>query len=230
MVTELFTDWQLDPIKRRSLLTKEITRFPHVMAGVQAHLHNNRFPGKIYADIKGAPMLFHVLNKVSLVSAISTTCIITTDILDYVPEGVAVHVSSKPKAKDVLLEYYTAAEHFKPDYIVRVTSDCPALDPFLMEYVVQKAVEHKADYCSNVLKPTFPDGQDIEVMSANLLKFMYDVVRDRGGREHVTMAFRKNTQWQETFKTVSVINQTDYSKIKMSVDTVEDLKEIELYV
>ena len=145
-----------------------------------------------------------------------------------VPDGTEVFIHRKALDKDVLALYYHCVRRYRPDYVVRITSDCPVLDPFLVEYVVSKAVEHKADYCSNVLYPlTFPDGQDVEVMSYNLVEFLHDAVKDKSQREHVTLAFRENTIWQNSFKTVDIRNTTNYSGIKMSVDYPKDIKAIE---
>ena len=225
MLTTLFLDWKLDPKQRKPLYTGGLDKDPNVLAAIQARKGSTRFPNKIYAQLNGAPLLFHTINKVSLVSHISTTLVVTPEPLD-LPEDTPIYIHHKED--DVLGRYYCAALRYKPDYIVRITSDCPVLDPFLIEYVVYQAVHNKADYCSNVLYPlSFPDGQDIEVMSFDLLEFLNNTVKSKRGREHVTIDFREKKIWHQSFKTISIRNAKDLSDIKMSIDTPDDLARLE---
>lgn len=237
MKKEILVNWKLPLSDRTRLLTNthisdlsdkySKTCLPKVLGIIQARTTSSRLPNKIYRQINGAPLLYHVINKVSLSSYISEVIVATTeDDLD-IPEGIKKYVYPG-KTDDVLGRYFYCALFYEPDYIVRVTSDCPAIDPLLLEYMVYLAIINKSDYCSNVLYPlTFPDGQDIEVLSIKLLRFLHNNVFSEYNREHVTMAFRENNKWHNDFNTISIKNLTDYSKIKCSVDTEEDMKNLE---
>lgn len=228
MLTEYYTDWKLNPKERKPLYHGSLSGEYNVLAGIQAWRRSTRFPNKIFAQLSGAPLLWHTINKVKLASYISTTLVVTPENDLDLPDDVPVFVYEKAKNKDVLDLYYQAYRRYKPDYIVRVTSDCPVLDPMLVEYIVYQAVKNKADYCSNVLFPlSFPDGQDVEVMSGHLLEFMWNNVSSKGGREHVTLEFRTRPMWHQTFNTLSIRNIHDLSGVKISIDTPEDLKKLE---
>lgn len=231
-----YIEWNFSPKQRKSLLSnEEIDKYssryskintPRVLAIIQARTSSTRFPNKIFAQLDGAPILFHVINRVCLSSYISTAVVATTEEELEVPEGVNKYVYPGP-VEDVLGRYFFCSLFYEPDYVVRITSDCPTLDPLLIDYVVYQAVMNRADYCSNVLDLTFPDGQDIEVMSMNLLKFLQNNVFSKDGREHVTWAFRKNPDWQDKFRVVSIMNKENLSNMKCSIDTQEDLQNVE---
>ena len=117
--------------------------------------------------------------------------------------------------------------------MVRITSDCPALDPFLVDYVILEAVTRKADYATNVLNVsayTFPDGQDIEVLSWPMLLHLNNTDKSPEGREHVTMKIRTNSVMQSNFNVVSIENDINYGNIKCSVDEPKDLAEAGRYI
>ena len=232
MVRKFYTSWNVS-LKERKPLTQSLSTEgyykplyqPKVLAIIQARTSSTRFPNKIYAQLNGAPLLYHTINRVGLVSYISTAVVASTETLD-LPDGTPLYEYRGP-VEDVLSRYYHCALQYKPDYIVRLTSDCPVLDPLLMDYIVLQAIINKADYCSNVLELSFPDGQDCEVMSMKLLKHLQEVVRHPKDREHVTLAFRNSIKMQSDFNTVSICNDKDLSDIKMSVDYPEDLSNLE---
>lgn len=229
-LTELYVEWNPDPKERKPLgAVKPKGVNPKVVAVIQAWKHSTRFPNKIYAQLGGAPLLWHTVNRVSLSSHITDTIVAGPELLD-VPDGTEQFVYPKAMDKDVLGLYAAANEKYNPDYLVRITSDCPVLDPFLVDFVVGKALQYEADYCSNVLDPTrytFPDGQDVEVISNKLIMFLNRNVKSKYGREHVTVAFRTRGLWQQMFRTVSIINIKDCGTDKQSVDTPEDLENLE---
>lgn len=141
------------------------------------------------------------------------------------PEGVKDFVYQGDE--DDVLSRYSACEMANfCNYVVRLTSDCPLLDPNLIDFIIYSAIVNSADYCSNVLKLTFPDGVDTEVISPKLLRFLDGSVKSKYHREHVTSLIRDNLNLQDEFNCVSVENQEDLSKIKLSVDTKEDLERL----
>ena len=228
MVTSIITNWKLNPKERKPLTIEDTGKKDHnVLCAIQAWTKSTRYPGKIYAQLAGAPLLFHTINRIGLVSNISTTVVASPEDLA-VPDGIEVFIHRKAMDKDVLSLYYNAMVRYKPDYVVRITSDCPVLDPFLVEFILHQAIKYKADYCSNVMYPlSFPDGQDVEIISTNLLEFLNNTVKSKDGREHVTLEFRKRPLWHQSFNTIDIRNCTNYSHVKLSIDTPADLKRLE---
>ena len=200
------------------------------MAIIQARATSTRFPNKIYEEIDGAPILFHVLNKVSLSSYVSTAVVAAPTDLEAPPNTQVFVAGPYVDEMDVLTRFVRCMARYDPNYVVRITSDCPAIDPFLIDYVVMEAVLRKADYCSNVYDPqhyTFPDGQDVEVISSMMMQYLSNMVKSKYGREHVTIDIRNNPIYSMNFNVISIENDVNYGHIKCSVDRPEDITEIE---
>lgn len=166
-------------------------------------------------------MLYHVLDRAKE-SKLTTQVVVASpqrlpemlpDILEFVYNGIE---------NDVLSRYFHAAKEFKADYIVRLTSDCPFLDPFLIDYVIYHSIG--SDYGSNVMLLTFPDGNDVEVMSMDALEHLNGTVRSPFDREHVTTFIRNNAFAQIDMNIISIQSMKDFSYLKTSVDTEEDLE------
>jgi spore coat polysaccharide biosynthesis protein SpsF len=132
-------------------------------------------------------------------------------------DGVAVHRGS---LEDVLSRFVGAARRFgAPDRVVRLTGDCPLTDPQIIDRVVDEALLSGADYASNALEPTFPDGLDVEVLRYAALTTIAAEPRSAAEREHVTLALYRQA---ERFKIHSVRNGEDYSQLRWTVDEPRD--------
>jgi spore coat polysaccharide biosynthesis protein SpsF (cytidylyltransferase family) len=196
-----------------------------VKAFIQARRTSSRLPNKIYADIGGAPMLYHVIDKVKKARSVDDVVICSPHELDDVPEGVRVFVWGDDEA-DVLSRYYRCMQEYPADYVLRITSDCPFLDPHLIDFIVQTGVSEGADYCSNVLSNTFPDGVDCELISKGLLSYLHATMNSEYSREHVTIGLRDSKKIRGLFKCISIESLQNFSGIKWSVDTEEDLERV----
>ena len=196
-----------------------------VLAFLASRQNSHRFPNKIYADLNGAPLIFHVISRTKEAKLIDDVVVCSPHKLPDLPEGTKEFVFWGDE-NDVLDRFVWCLKYNPCDFIVRVTHDCPLLDPKLINYIVYEAIAESADYCSNVLKLTFPDGVDTEVISANLLRFMGGAVKTPYNREHVTTLIRDSKDLQDQFKCVSIENDVDLSKIKISIDTPEELQQI----
>lgn len=130
---------------------------------------------------------------------------------------------------DVLARYQTMSEKLSPDYIVRVTADCPLIPPFLITKLIKLAVVNEYDYCSNVDEKvrTSMDGHDVEVMSKRALEWANVTATDPSLREHVTQILRSHLIPSD-FKTSTVVNFLNQSHVKLSVDTPEDLERVRI--
>ena len=164
----------------------------HVVAIIQARLGSTRLPGKTLADIGGRPMLAHVVERVRATPGIDEVVIATTTrpaddpLVDWASRaGLA---CARGSEEDVLDRFRTALARHPADAIVRVTPDCPLLDPDVAGRVVAtwRDAGGALDYVSNVHPPTFPDGLDTEVISRRALLAAWTEATDPADREHVT--------------------------------------------
>ena len=87
---------------------------------------------------------------------------------------------------DVLDRYIQVAESNKAEVVVRITGDCPLVDPILVDKCIEKFIQLDVDYCSNINPPTFPDGFDVEVIKLSALKKSYENITSKFDKEHVT--------------------------------------------
>lgn len=128
---------------------------------------------------------------------------------------------------DVLARYYEAAEQFEGDIIVRLTSDCPIIDPIVMDETICYYIDHASefDYVSNTIERTYPRGLDTEVFSREALEKSYKEATLERDREHVTAYMYTNP---EKFRLGSISNPQDLGHYRWTVDTVEDFELIEL--
>jgi spore coat polysaccharide biosynthesis protein SpsF len=124
---------------------------------------------------------------------------------------------------DVLDRYYRAAQKFSGGAIVRITSDCPLIDPELIDATIRAFVDKKADYATNALVVTFPRGLDVEVFTMEALARAWAAAHETYQRSHVTPYMYEN---HELFKIVSLSAKKDYSNYRWTLDTIEDFEAI----
>lgn len=200
-----------------------------VIAITQARTGSTRLPGKVFEPIAGKPLLQLHLERVRAAKCLSAVVVATTEL----ERDDAIETAAKewgyPVARgsenDVLSRFAKAAEPFAPDYVVRVTSDCPFVDPKLIDAIVAFTVEHKVDYCSNTLVEHFPDGQDIEVMTWDALKYAHREAQLPSDREHVTPYIKRNSSANGNvlFSAVNYPCAADFNAVRMCVDEPQDL-------
>ena len=196
-----------------------------VVAIIQARMGSTRLPGKVMKEIVGKPMLWHVINRVKHAEELDDIVIATTNlkediqILDLASEiGVKSYAGSE---NDVLDRYYQAAMMSKADVIVRITADCPLADPNVINKVIRYYRINDFDYVSTSIKPTFPDGIDVEVFSFASLEKVWSESKLASEREHVTPYIWKNPN---LFKIKNYENEFDISYMRWSVDEESDLE------
>lgn len=157
---------------------------------IQARMGSSRFPGKALADICGRPMLWHVVERARRASCIDQVIVATTDqpsdnaIAEFCNDaGVACFRGSE---EDVLDRFYQAAKKLNAKSVVRITADCPLVDPEVIDKVVGRFRGGNWDYVSNTLRYTYPDGLDTEVFSFSSLERAWREATKPSDREHVT--------------------------------------------
>ena len=171
-------------------------------------------------------MLEHLLSRAKRAKILDKIIIATTDN----PEDKAVaELAEKCGAdffrgseEDVLDRYYQAAKKFGAEHIVRITGDCPLVDPKVIDDVVNFYLQNqdKYDYVSNVHPPTYPDGMDVEVFPFKLFKRVRKEARLKSEIEHVTPYFYNHP---EIFRIGNMKYKKDVSAIRLTVDNPEDL-------
>jgi len=197
------------------------------IAIIQARMGSTRLPGKVLQDLAGEPMLARVVNRVGRAKTLQEVVIATTTnaLDDVIIKLCEAHDWSwfRGSEEDVLDRYYQAAKKYQADLIVRITSDCPLIEPEIVDQVVQEFLERQPelDYASNTWpQRTFPRGLDTEVMRIDALDRAWREDRNPTWREHVTPYIYRNP---DRFRIHNVLSQADYSALRWTVDTPEDL-------
>jgi spore coat polysaccharide biosynthesis protein SpsF (cytidylyltransferase family) len=188
---------------------------------------STRFPNKVVASLGGRPIVDHVLARAVRANCADVVVLATTlDPIDDVLVPIA-HARGalvvRGAVQDVLSRFVAAADLVSPDVLVRLTADCPLLDPRLIDRVVRALVAEDGDYASNVEPPSYPDGYDVEAMTVGCLRRMAARATLPYMREHVTALAREHP---EEFRRVSVTCRRDYSAVRLTVDTPEDLARV----
>jgi len=192
---------------------------------IQARTGSTRFPQKVLKLIQNKPMIWHVINRVKKIPKIDNIVLATTKkksdlVLTKIAKRSNINYF-QGETNNVLSRYYECAKHFDADIIIRITSDCPLIDPKLIDKMLNYFLEHNYDYLSNTLKPTFPDGLDVEIFSFIALEKAFSLAQWKSEIEHVTPFIKKNPK---IFKLFNFENSKNLSNMRMTVDEPIDLK------
>ena len=194
----------------------------------QARSGSTRLPGKVLKEIGGKTLLQIHLERLRKCKNISEIIVATTvteeDSIIYNNAIDWGFTASRGSELDVLDRFYQAVKDKNADWIVRVTSDCPLLDPVLVDKVIAFVQEKDRDYGSNGLIENFPDGQDIEVFKFSALEMAWKNAKLKSEREHVTPYIRNHSENQgdNLFTMINYPCEYDFSKIRMTVDEPKD--------
>jgi len=197
-----------------------------IVAIIQARMGSSRLPGKVLMELIGEPLLAHVVKRTGRAKTISNIVVATTtnQIDDIIVQFCQKNgwLCFRGNERDVLDRYYQAAVEYQADVIVRITSDCPLIEPEIIDGVVGEYLKNPLlDYVSNTLAPrTFPHGLDVEVVSFEALKCAWEEDNNYEWREHVTPYIYRHP---EKFTIRTVANDKDLSYMRWTVDTPEDL-------
>ncbi len=199
------------------------------VAIIQARMGSSRLPGKVLLDLAGQPMIARVLDRARRAKTVDDVMVATTTDPSDDPIEAMCRARGYPWYRgsmfDVLDRYYGAARLARADMIVRVTADCPVIDPAVIDQVVQAFHAQSADFACNRLPPpwkrTWPIGLDTEVCSFAGLERAWKEAVLPYEREHV-MPFFYDVAGR--FKVVVVDHDPDYGAQRWTVDTAEDLQ------
>ena len=192
---------------------------------IQARMGSSRLPGKVLMKSgNGMPLLYHVINQLRYCSKVKNLVIATTtnqedDEIEKFADNNSVNVF-RGSEKDVLDRYFQCAKKYSFSTIVRITSDCPLIDPQIVDKVIERFFSGNYDYATNTLIRTFPIGTDAEVFSFSALETAWKNAQLPSEREHVTPHLRN----KGNFKTINVENDTNISNLRLTVDRIEDFE------
>jgi spore coat polysaccharide biosynthesis protein SpsF len=192
---------------------------------LQARTGSTRLPRKSVADILGKPMLWHIIRRLKQCKNVEKIIVATTTseadkkIVEIArQENVDSFAGSE---NDVLDRFYQAAKKFGLDIIIRITGDCPLIEPEIIDKMIEIFLQKKPDYLSNILKRTFPDGLDVEIFTFNTLERAWKEAKKPYEREHVTPHIHEHP---EKFKLMNYEGERDLSGMRWCVDYKEDLE------
>jgi len=194
---------------------------------VQARMTSTRLPGKVLKEVLGRPLLYYQLERLRRVSSQDEIIIATTvnktdePIVAFCAEhGLPCYRGSED---DVLARYCETARAFRVSNIVRITADCPLIDPVVINGVIKTYLDSRGEleYVANTLKRTYPRGLDCEVFSFEVLKEINGLATEISDREHVTSYIYRHP---DKYRLKNVAGEEDHSSYRWTVDTPEDFE------
>jgi len=196
---------------------------------IQARTSSSRLPGKVLKKLPFSAdltVLEQVINRVSASKRLKNVIIATTEeeqddkIVDLLKKKNVEYF--RGENEDVLSRYYFAATKNQLDIIVRITADCPCIDPDIIDLVIDTHIKRNVDYTSNRIKCTYPRGLDVEVFNFDCLKYCHEKAKSAYEREHVTTLLYSNNK--ASFKNVNVESSKELyaPEIRITLDTEED--------
>ncbi|MGB5158669.1 aminotransferase class III-fold pyridoxal phosphate-dependent enzyme [Desulfobacterium sp. N47] len=196
-----------------------------ILSILQARCSSTRLPGKVMKPILGVPMLIHQLRRVLESKRIDKLIVATSidssdDAIEQVclAEGIDCFRGS---LDDVLDRFYQLTRSWQPSHVVRLTGDCPLIDPNIIDAVIKFCLDGNYDYATNALSPTFPDGLDVEVFLLSALEEAWKEATLPSQREHVTPFIH---QHPERYRIGHYQNTEDLSHLRWTVDEQEDFE------
>jgi spore coat polysaccharide biosynthesis protein SpsF len=207
-----------------------------IIAIIQARTGSSRLPGKVLYPLDGQPVLKHVVTRTADADSITNIIVATSTepqdevITQYAPTfGADVIRGSEA---NVLSRFERAVEEYDPDIILRITGDCPLIDPATIDRVVTPVDNGKADYASNISHRTFPRGLDVEVFTAESFETVLSAATTQAEREHVTLHYRENPDRFDIVNVTSdqVFNDEKYidrTDLRLTLDEADDYRLLE---
>ena len=198
-----------------------------IAAIVQARIGSTRLPGKVMKKINDQTIIELLLSRLLKSSEINQIIVATSDDQNNLP--LIEHIQSLNYSceigseDDVLSRYFHAAAKHQVDIIVRITGDCPCVDPEIIDKAVLFYKAQNVDYISNTNPPSYPDGLDVEVFSFSALSAAYKKATSSFDREHVTPFIRNNKDFQQS----TFHNDEDFSNMRWTLDEIEDFEVVQ---
>ncbi|MDD3146106.1 MAG: glycosyltransferase family protein [Candidatus Riflebacteria bacterium] len=192
---------------------------------IQARMGSTRLPGKTLLPLGGRPVIEHVIRRSSAAMLVDRVVVATTDqseddqVADWCNRH-AIHCIRGSSA-DVLARYLKAISEFPCSNVIRITADCPLIDPGIIDALLCLHAGQGCDYTANVIPPTFPIGFDAEVIRAETLQQLDGSASLTSHREHVTLFIRENLA---RFKTANLSFGQNFENVRLTLDRDADFQ------
>lgn len=192
------------------------------LAIIQARTGSSRLPNKVLMKLGDKTVLEQVVCRVQQSKFIDEVIVATTEMesdndIYKLCKQINVEVF-RGSENDVLDRFYQCAKKYIPNNIVRITADCPLLDSCVIDKVIGLHIEKDYDFTSNTIEPTFPDGEDVEIMKYGVLKEAWEKAELASQREHVTQYIIHS----DKYKKGNVLNKNNLEKMRWTLDTLPD--------
>ena len=192
---------------------------------IQARMGSSRLPGKTLMELENKKTtLDFVIEQLSFSKLINRVVIATTsldedNVIEQKVKSLGINCF-RGSETDVLDRYYRCAKEFEMKTIVRITADCPIIDPTIVDKVIEQFQSGNYDYAANIIFRTYPVGTDTEIFSFNSLEKCWNEAKQPSEREHVTPFMRNKNS---NFKIENIQNDQDLSHLRWTLDLKEDL-------
>ena len=195
-----------------------------IVGVLQARMSSTRLPGKVLEPILDVPMIGRQVERLQRATGMDGLVVATS--MDPGDDALADYVATlgvpvvRGSLDDVLARFVQAIDEHSIDTVVRLTADCPLASPAVIDAVIADFATGGADYVSNTLTPTYPDGVDVEVVRADVLRWVASNSDDPHEHEHVTLGVYRRP---ERFVVRNVAGAEDLSDLRWTVDNPDDL-------
>lgn len=197
----------------------------NVLSIIQARIGSSRLPRKVLMEIEGKPILEHLIDFLKF-SQLTNKIIVATSKLNQDDEIEKLALKNnvdcyRGSEIDVLARYYECATKFQGDLIVRITADCPLLDPRLVDQAIEICIKSNCDYASNMIHQTYPLGYLVEAVKFTILDKLHKTQHDPLSREHVTYHIRQHPE-QYKIEEILLPQNLDRHNWRLTIDYKED--------
>ena len=192
---------------------------------VQARMNSTRLPGKVLMKLDELTVIDYVINQIKSAKKCNKIIIATTNFSD--DDKIISHLADsgieffRGESENVLDRYYHCAKKFGIDTIVRVTSDCPLIEPEILDEGITRFQNENVDYMSNNKPRTFPYGMDFEIFTFKTLETAWKNAKLKSELEHVTPFIYNNP---DKFDIGKIENSQNFSGIRITIDRIKDLE------
>jgi len=197
----------------------------NVLAIIQARMGSTRLPGKVLLSLEGKTVIEHVVERVKCAKLVDEVIVATSININNLPlirvcaeKNIRVFCGSE---EDVLDRFFQLAKLLVPAHIVRITADCPVIDPAIIDKIIATHFLENADYTSNTIDETYPDGLDIEIFTYKSLTQAWNEASLSSEREHVTPYIKKHP---DLFLLKSIVSDINYADKRWTLDTELDFE------
>lgn len=199
-----------------------------ILGILQARVSSTRLPGKVLKPLLGQPMLLRQIERIQRAKKIDQLIVATSQDTSDDPLAQICQKNDisyyRGSLKDVLDRFYKIAVQYQPEHIVRLTGDCPLIDPEIIDLVIETHCQGDYDYTSNTIEPTYPDGLDVEIFTYETLRTAWEKANTTAQREHVTLYIHRQPK---VFRLGCVKNCVDLSDLRWTVDEKMDFMVVE---